>query len=372
MKIVTIVGARPQFIKAAALARAIAEHNESVAQSTHRVTEMFVHTGQHYDDDMSAVFFRQLKIPTPNYNLGVGAGPHGAQTGAMLKGIEEILLAERPAAVIVFGDTNSTLAGALAAAKLHIPVVHIEAGLRSFQRAMPEEINRIVADHVASLLLCPTPTAVKNLEREGMAEGVHYVGDVMHDIFQWTAEAAARQSHILQTLELASGGYLLATVHRAENTDSDAHLHNILSAFAEIATATMPIIFVAHPRTQKAIAQRYLPGGSHVRIIAPVSYFDMMQLEKNARLIFTDSGGVQKEAGWLRVPCIILRTETEWVELVEYGQSFLVGADTEKIVAMYRRLSVGSQRPCAGQAATELPNAAHRHLEKILEMGGLR
>jgi UDP-N-acetylglucosamine 2-epimerase len=316
---------------------------------------------------MSDVFFRELEIPRPNYNLGVGSGQHGAQTGTMLKGLEDIFLAERPSATVVFGDTNSTLAGALAAAKLQIPVIHIEAGLRSFNRKMPEEINRVMTDHVASLLLCPTPTAVKNLEREGITENVHHVGDVMHDIFQCTVEMAAQKSKILQSLRLSSGNYLLATVHRAENTDSETHLENILSAFAEIASKSIPIVFAAHPRTQKAIVARHSLEKSHVHIIEPVSYFDMIQLEKNARLIFTDSGGIQKEAWWLRVPCIILREETEWVEMMENGNNLLAGTSQEKIVETYRFLSV--RRPQFAAFSTELPNATQRHLTKILEMG---
>jgi len=320
MKVATIVGARPQFIKAAPVSRELRQQH----------TEVLIHTGQHYDDTMSAIFFRELEIPTPDYNLGVGSGAHGQQTGAMLARIEEVLLAEQPDWMLVYGDTNSTLAGALAAAKLHIPVAHIEAGLRSFNRRMPEEINRVLTDHVSTLLFCPTQTAVDNLAAEGITQGAHLVGDVMHEALLWAAERARAQSIILEQLGLGEKGYLLATVHRAENTDDPARLRAILDAFAAL---DEPIVFPIHPRTQARIEALNLKSKiENLKSIPPVGYLDMVQLEQSARMILTDSGGIQKEAYWLGVPCVTLRDETEWVETVQTGWNVLVGAETERIV----------------------------------------
>jgi len=318
MKVASIVGARPQFIKAAVVSRELRKHHQ----------EVLSHTGQHYDENMSAVFFGELEIPEPDYNLGVGAGPQGAQTGEMLKRIEEVLLKERPDMVLVYGDTNSTLAGALAAAKLHTGVAHVEAGLRSFNRRMPEEINRILTDHVSDLLFCPTETAATNLEREGITSGVHLVGDVMHNSFLHNVEIAERSSAILEKLALAPKGYALATVHRAENTEDEERLGSIFRALDEIGLI-MPVIVPLHPRTRK-----YLPAGMapvRARVIEPAPYLDMLVLEKHARVILTDSGGVQKEAYWLRVPCVTLRDETEWVETVEAGWNILVGHNSARI-----------------------------------------
>lgn len=321
MKIVTIVGARPQFIKAAPVSRAWRQAN----------TEILVHTGQHYDDNMSAIFFRELDIPQPDYNLDIGSGPHGRQTGQMLLRIEEVLLAEKPAAVLVYGDTNSTLAGALAAVKLHIPVAHVEAGLRSFNRQMPEEHNRVLTDHCADLLFCPTQSAVDWLAHEGVSKGVHLVGDVMYDAVLHNAEIAQNGSTILARLQLEPKMYLLATIHRPYNTDIPERLQDILTAFVEV---NLPIIFPVHPRTRQYIAKLNVEGlaGSQVRMIEPVGYLDMLRLEKNARLILTDSGGVQKEAYFMEVPCLTLRPETEWVETVEAGWNLVVDADRERIV----------------------------------------
>lgn len=321
MKIVSIVGARPQFIKATAVSRAIREAH----------TEVLVHTGQHYDDNMSAVFFAELEIPQPDYHLGIGSGAHGAQTGAMLGKIEQVLLSEKPDWVLVYGDTNSTLAGALAAAKLHLPVAHVEAGLRSFNRAMPEEINRVVADHLSHLLLCPSQTAVDNLKAEGITQGVHLVGDVMADTLGAAAERARQGSIILERLQLAEKKFLLATVHRAENTDDPARLTHLLAAFAQIAE---PIVFPVHPRTRKALARLGNPEAAcpNLVLIEPVGYLDMVRLEQAARMILTDSGGIQKEAYWLGVPCVTLRPETEWVETVQLGWNQLTGTATERIV----------------------------------------
>jgi UDP-GlcNAc3NAcA epimerase len=332
MKVVTVVGARPQFIKAAPVSRELRKAH----------TEVLVHTGQHYDGNMSAVFFEELDIPAPDYNLGVGSGPHGAQTGAMLAGIEEILVKEQPDWVLVYGDTNSTLAGALAAVKLHIPVAHVEAGLRSYNRTMPEEINRVVTDHVSELLLCPSQTAVTNLRREGISTGVHLVGDVMADALDLAAERARTRSTILQRLGLAEHTYLLATVHRAENTDDPARMRSILAAFDEL---DEPLVFTAHPRTKRVLQVLGYRPKQHMRLIEPVGYMDMVRLEEGARLILTDSGGVQKEAYWLRVPCVTLRKETEWVETVEAGWNTLAGTDTHQVVEAVRAATPGACHP---------------------------
>ncbi len=334
MKIVTIIGARPQFIKAATVSRAIAEHNR-LALCALRLTEFIIHTGQHYDYGMSRVFFEELNIPEPNVNLGVGSGSHGWQTGQMLVRIEEVLLAEKPDWVLVYGDTNSTLAGALAAVKLHIPLAHVEAGLRSYNRKMPEEHNRVLTDHCCNLLFCPTQTAMNNLIREGITEGSHLVGDTMYDAVLQFAEIACDRSTILKDLGLKPKGYLLATVHRPSNTDVPENLCSILSAFLEIGG---PIVLPVHPRTRQKIAE--LDGtlnlklsNSNVKMIDPVGYLDMLILEENARLILTDSGGIQKEAYFFRVPCVTLRPETEWVETVTSGWNVLVGSDSDRILS---------------------------------------
>jgi UDP-GlcNAc3NAcA epimerase len=320
VKLVSIVGARPQFIKAAAVSRELRKKHE----------EILVHTGQHYDYEMSGIFFDGLEIPPPQVNLGVGSGSHGAQTGAMLKGIEDVLLVERPDWLLIYGDTNSTLAGAVAASKLSIPVVHIEAGLRSFNRRMPEEINRLVADHLSNLLLCPSDTAVRNLAAEGISQNVHLVGDVMLDVLNLAKERAnAKRPEILHRLGMRKKSYLLATVHRSENTDEVSRLSHILSAFNSLEE---PIVFPVHPRTRKVIAGADYRLKSHIHLIDPVSYLDMVTLTDSAALVLTDSGGLQKEAYWLGVPCLTLRGETEWVETVEAGWNALVGCDSEKIV----------------------------------------
>lgn len=299
-----------------------------------------MHTGQHYDDAMSAVFFRELAIPEPDYNLGVGSEPHGQQTGAMLTGIEAVLLKELPDWVLVYGDTNSTLAGALAAAKLHIPVAHVEAGLRSFNRRMPEELNRVLTDHISTLLFCPTQTAVENLAAEGITQGVHLVSDVMHEALRWAAERGRTHGTILERLGVREKSYLLATVHRAENTDDPARLRAILDAFAAL---DEPIVFSIHPRTQVRIEALNLKSQiRNLKSISPVGYLDMVQLEQAARLILTDSGGIQKEAYWLGVPCVTLRDETEWVETVTTGWNVLTGAETERIVRAVRTAIVQS------------------------------
>jgi UDP-N-acetylglucosamine 2-epimerase len=337
MKIVTIVGARPQFIKAAPVSKAIRDHNEK--EKNPRITEVLVHTGQHYDHGMSQIFFDELDISEPNLNLGVGSGNHGWQTGQMLVRIEEVLLEEKPDYVVVYGDTNSTLAGALAAAKLHISVAHVEAGLRSFNREMPEEHNRVVADHCSDLLFCPTQTAVDNLAREGVTKGVHLVGDTMYDAVLQFSSIAQKRSTILEDLGLESKTYLLTTIHRPYNTDIPENLSNIFQAFAEIGE---PIIFPVHPRTSKNIAalqrQSLLEKvPTNVRMIEPVGYLDMLVLEENARLILTDSGGMQKEAYFFGVPCITLRPETEWLETVEIGWNVVAGANISAIVESFQQ-----------------------------------
>jgi|WetSurMetagenome_2_1015567.scaffolds.fasta_scaffold00255_22 UDP-GlcNAc3NAcA epimerase len=313
IKIVTIVGARPQFIKAAAVSRAI--------RSLEDVREILVHTGQHYDDNMSDVFFRELDISEPDYHLGIGSGSHGLQTGRMLEAIEEVLIAEHPHAVLVYGDTNSTLAGALAAAKLNILNAHVEAGLRSYNRRMPEETNRVVADHVADLLFAPTETAKRNLLSEGVGEAaIHLVGDVMYDAALYYGSKAQRQSNILRSLEIKPKEYTLATVHRAENTDDSTRLRTLFEGLMRV-SRDVPIVLPLHPRTRQALEREGMLSrvARCMTLIDPLGYLDMVMLERNAKLVVTDSGGVQKEAFFYQVPCVTLRGETEWVELIELG-----------------------------------------------------
>ena len=327
IKIVTIVGARPQFIKAAAVSRAIRDGYAD------RIEEVLVHTGQHYDENMSKVFFEELDIPQPKYNLEISGGQHGAMTGRMLEAVEKVLLEEKPDWVLIYGDTNSTLAGALAAAKLHIPVAHVEAGLRSYNMRMPEEINRILSDRVSSLLFCPTETAISNLKAEGLTSGVCNVGDVMYDVALFYRARARQQSTVLNRLNLAEGGFALATCHRAENTDDPKRLTEIVSALAEIARQ-VPVVFPLHPRTRKLIAESgLLHHLAAVTVTEPLPFLDMMALEQAAKVILTDSGGVQKEAFFYGVPCITMRDETEWVETVESGWNRLVGASGAAIRA---------------------------------------
>jgi UDP-N-acetylglucosamine 2-epimerase len=308
-----------------------------------RHTEILVHTGQHYDYQMSGVFFDGLQIPAPDVNLSVGSGSHGGQTAAMLKGIEDVLLHERPDWLLIYGDTNSTLAGALAAAKLSVPIAHIEAGLRSFNRRMPEEINRVLADHVSDLLLCPSDTAAANLAAEGISQNVHVVGDVMLDVLNWARRRAQENpTQILERLEVQRGSYLVATVHRSENTDDVTRLEGILRAFNRL---DEPIVFPVHPRAQKVIAQSNCHLRSHIRLIDPLGYLDMVALTAGARLVLTDSGGLQKEAYWLSVPCVTLRDETEWVETTETGWNRLAGADANRIVRAVRSLVPPDRHP---------------------------
>jgi len=319
VKVTTVVGARPQLVKAAVVSRALRTTN---------VAERLIHTGQHFDDNMSAVFFDELGIPEPHVNLGVGGGSHGANTGRMLEGIERDLMSDRPDWVLVYGDTDSTLAGALAAAKLHIRVAHVEAGLRSFNRRMPEEINRVLTDHVSTMLLVPTDGAVRNLSAEGIAgAAVRNVGDVMFDAALHFARASERRSGILSTLGLTPGDFVLLTLHRASNTDDPAALRGILQALGR---SRLKVVWPLHPRTRKRLAEFGLSVPASVCLVDPVGYLDMVMLEKNAGLIATDSGGVQKEAFFHRVPCVTLREETEWVELVDLGVNQLLGGQWDR------------------------------------------
>ncbi len=318
MKICTIIGARPQFIKAAAVSKALAGHGG--------LAEIIIHTGQHYDHGMSEIFFEELDIPQPGYNLGIGSGNHGAQTGQMLMRIEQVLLKEKPDRVLIYGDTNSTLAGALAAVKLHIRVAHVEAGLRSFNRVMPEEINRIAADAVSDILFTPSRHASEQLKREGHAdEKIIFSGDVMYDVMLGAFEKARKTSRILPEYGIEAGRYMLVTVHRAENTDNPKHLSAIINALLRVSETTQ-IVFPVHPRTQAAMEREGLTGkaAAALRLLPPVGYLDMVALLDGAKAVATDSGGVQKEAFFNRKPCFTLRGETEWVELVESGWNRLV------------------------------------------------
>lgn len=353
MLTLTIVGARPQFIKAAPVSRALRA----------RGRELLVHTGQHYDAGMSEIFFHELGIPQPDFNLGVGSGGHGEQTGRMLQALEAVLLAERPDWVLVYGDTNSTLAGALAAVKLGIRVAHVEAGLRSFNRAMPEEHNRVLTDHCADLLLCPTQNAVELLAAEGLTAGVHLVGDVMVDALQEHAAQARTRSQVAATLALSRGEYYLATVHRPYNTDVPGNLRSILDAFAEIHQRTgRPVILPLHPRTRKTLDSLGWQAPAGVRIIEPVGYWDMLALEQDAACILTDSGGVQKEAYTLAVPCVTLRPETEWIETVQAGWNVLAGADRAAIV----HAAVERSRPDGFPPAVYGDGRAAEHIVDLL------
>ncbi|MFK0734358.1 MAG: non-hydrolyzing UDP-N-acetylglucosamine 2-epimerase [Gloeotrichia echinulata HAB0833] len=318
MKILTIVGARPQFIKAAAVSQKFRTHSG--------IQEVLVHTGQHYDENMSDVFFQELEIPAPNYHLGIGSHTHGVQTGRMLEAIEQVLLQEKPDWVLVYGDTNSTLAGAIASVKLHIKVAHVEAGLRSFNRRMPEEINRVLTDHTADLLFAPTIAAVENLKTEGIShDKIHLVGDVMYDAALDYGAKAEEKSVILQHLQLKPQNYILTTIHRAENTDDSARLQAIFTGLTTV-SQNIPVVLPLHPRTRAAFLREGLleTVSKSLKLIEPVGYLDMVMLEKNAKLIATDSGGVQKEAFFYRVPCVTLRDETEWVELVQLGWNHLL------------------------------------------------
>ena len=340
MKIVSIVGARPQFIKAVLVSRELRKGHE----------EVLVHTGQHYDVELSKIFFDELGIPKPNYNLEVGSDTHAGQTGKMMISIEDTLVAEKPDLVLVYGDTNSTLAGALAAVKLHIPVAHVEAGPRLFDKSIPEEINRVLTDHVSSFLFAPTQTTVDNLRREGISNGVYLTGDVMLDSFLQFSEIANRSSKVLHELGLGKGEYLLATVHRARNTEVEENLKNIVTAFCGI---DEKIVFPVHPRTVKYLRQyrlySQLKNASNMILVSPVGYLDSIVLTQNAKKVLTDSGGLQKEAYFSRVPCITLYEATGWPETVEDGWNTLVTSSTEKIIEAIRHFEPrGKQRKVFG------------------------
>ena len=364
MRIMTVVGARPQFVKAAVISRAIDKWN--AAHAAQSVAELLIHTGQHFDQNMSQVFFDELGIRAPTVNLNAGGGTHGAMTGQMLAGIEARMIADEPDWLLVYGDTNSTLAGALAAAKLHVPIAHVEAGLRSFNRRMPEEINRVVTDHVSSLLFCPTQTAVDNLQREGVTQGVLNVGDVMLDASLHYRQRAIERSTVLERLRLERGRYVLATCHRAENTDEPERLSAILRALATVAR-TMPVVLPLHPRTRGIItANGMWDLAGEVTTVEPVSFIDMIRLEEGACAIVTDSGGVQKEAYFFQVPCVTLRDETEWVETVAAGANRLVGADYEQIVASV----LDPPRSCEWPSLYGDGHAGERMLRELLRAGG--
>lgn len=331
MKVLTVVGARPQFIKAAAVSGPLRK----------RVQEVLLHTGQHYDTSMSDQFFRELDIPAPDYQLNVGSLSHAQQTAQMLVGIEAAILRERPDRVLVYGDTNSTLAGALAAAKLSVPLVHVEAGLRAFRRNMPEEINRVVTDHVSDLLCCPGEGAAANLRAEGITSGVHVTGDVMRDILDRTLPHVTPAR--LAPFGVTPGRYVLLTIHRAQNTDESGRLARLLASLAR--ATTEPIIFPVHPRTREALKTLDPAAAGSIRMIEPVGYADMLALEKHARLIVTDSGGVQKEAYWLGVPCVTPRDETEWTETVDAGWNTLVGDDVARLTTALSAGAPPATRP---------------------------
>ena len=350
-KIITVIGARPQIIKAAAISRAIKNNFSD------KILEVIVHTGQHYDENMSQIFFEELEIPFPNYNLNVGSGSHGEQTAKMLEGLENIYMQEKPDAVIVYGDTNSTIAGALAASKIHIPVIHIEAGLRSFNKAMPEEINRIACDHMSTLLFTPSETGHRNLLNEGIKNDqkeaasidnpkIYLCGDIMYDNSLYFSAMSEQKSEILKELEITTDEFILCTIHRDTNTDDTANLNAIFRALLRIQkTSNLKIVLPLHPRTKEKLNSHLdenllteLNQNKNFKIIPPLGFLDIISLEKNARLIITDSGGLQKEAFFFQKPCVILREQTEWIEIVENGNAVIAGANELKIISSVETL----------------------------------
>ncbi len=388
MKLVTIIGARPQIIKAAALSRAIRNHYAD------QIQEVIVHTGQHYDDNMSQVFFDELQIPRPDYNLHVGSASHGVQTARMTEGIEALLIKEQPNFIVLYGDTNSTLAGAVAAAKIHVPIVHIEAGLRSFNKSMPEEINRIVCDHCSTLLFTPTKAGLENLKREGFpvdesgvstlrrAQGsttaaptidnpkVYHCGDIMYDNSLHFADIAEEKTDILQRLELVGKPFILATIHRDSNTDHPERLGAIFDALIELSKENQ-IVLPLHPRTAKLLKtnlsnekQALVFSSANIKLIPPVSFLEMIALERHAQLVMTDSGGVQKEAYFFKKPCIILRPETEWVEIVQTGNAILADADEGCIMEAWQHFK--NNPPTAFPEIFGDGHAAEFMLDKII------
>ena len=385
MKLVTIIGARPQIIKAAALSRAIRNHYSD------QIQEIIVHTGQHYDDNMSQVFFDELQIPRPDYNLHVGSASHGVQTARMTEGIEALLLKEQPDFIVLYGDTNSTLAGAVAAAKIHVPIVHIEAGLRSFNKSMPEEINRIVCDHCSTLLFTPTKAGLENLKREGFSidEGgpstgsttaiptidnpkVYHCGDIMYDNSLYFADIAEEKTDIIKRLALSDKPYILATIHRDSNTDHPERLSAIFKSIIKLSEECQ-VVLPLHPRTAKLLKtnldenlQKQIFNCQNIKLIPPVSFLEMIALERHAQLIMTDSGGVQKEAYFFKKPGIILRPETEWVEIVETGNAILADADEMRIMQAWQHFK--DNPPTAFPEIFGDGHAAEFMLEKILQV----
>ena len=350
-KIITIIGARPQIIKSSAISRAIR------TKFHHEIEELIVHTGQHYDENMSEVFFEEMQIPKPHFNLNVGSGSHGAQTAKMIEGLESIFLAEKPDAVVVYGDTNSTIAGGIAAAKIHIPVVHIEAGLRSFNKAMPEELNRIACDHFSTLLFTPTASGLENLRKEGFSTAIHskatidlpnvyQCGDIMFDNSMYFSEISDEKSTILKINDLVKDNYVLCTIHRDSNTDIAANLNSIFKALIQISESkNLKIVLPIHPRTKGKMEELLdrdlllkIKNSNSILIIPPAGFLDIIALEKNARIIISDSGGLQKESFFFQKPCVILREQTEWIEIIENGNALLAGSDLEKIVDSFNLL----------------------------------
>lgn len=375
--LLSITGVRPQFVKAAMVCAAAERYNRAQDRES-QVRHLLLNTGQHYDYGMADVFFKQLPLPQPEYNLGIGSGSHGAQTGAMLEKIEQVLQADRPDCVIVYGDTNSTLAGALAAVKLHVPVAHVESGLRSFNRRMPEEINRIVADHVSSLLLCPTHGAVEQLRSEGIVDNVHFTGDVMLDAVQIFSNIAEKDSTVLKDLGIAAKRYILVTIHRAENTDSPERVGELVETLCSL---EQPTIFSMHPRLRSKLDHEpqyralgtQLRQAAHVRITQPMPYLDMLHLENNAQLIMTDSGGVQKEAYFLSTPCLTLRDETEWTDTLKDGWNQVVGTSPTKILPIVRSLWSNNGSTPAGKPVLAVfgDGRAGDHILQILTARGM-
>lgn len=352
LKIISIIGARPQIIKSSAMSRAVRTHFSS------QIEEVIIHTGQHYDENMSKIFFEEMGIPVPDYNLNVGSGSHGAQTAKMIEGLETIFLNEKPTAVLVYGDTNSTIAGALAAAKIHVPVIHVEAGLRSFNKAMPEEVNRIACDHMSSLLFTPTISGFDNLKREGFdidstskatanSPRVYHCGDVMYDNSLYFSSVSDKKSTILNTIGVVKNEYILTTIHRDSNTDIAQNLESIFKALMTIQKVSgYAIVLPIHPRTRSKMkdqlsAELYgdIENNSFFKIIDPAGFIDIIALEKNARMLVTDSGGLQKEAFFFQKPCVILRPQTEWIEIIENGNALLAEADYDKIVHAFTTLN---------------------------------
>ena len=361
MRILTVVGARPQFIKAAAVSRAFMK-NETIK-------EIIVHTGQHYDKNMSDVFFKEMEIPHPDYNLQINSSSHGAMTGRMIEGLEEIMLKEKPDAVLIYGDTNSTLAGAIAAAKIHIPIAHVESGLRSFNMRMPEEVNRILSDRLSTFLFCPTNQAIENLHSESFQNfqsQIIFSGDVMFDAALFYTNKSETASKIIEQQKLTQQQYVLATIHRAENTDDSKNLKEIFGALKQL-SKDQDVILPLHPRTKKLIQEHNIDV-SGTTIIEPVGYFDMLQLIRHSKLIITDSGGLQKEAYFFQKPCITTRNETEWTELIKHGFNVLTGADTEKILHAYQLMkdkviSHGDNLYGQGDASDKITTALLKELK---------